>query len=47
MVENLPSRGGCEYDYLLSIPIHRQPAYANLGLNEGSLPETEELAITF
>ena len=25
------------------IPIHRQPAYANLGLNEGSLPETEEL----
>ena len=25
------------------IPIHRQPAYAALGLNEGSLPETEQL----
>ena len=25
------------------IPIHRQPAYADLGLNEGSLPETEQL----
>ena len=25
------------------IPIHQQPAYADLGLSEGSLPETEQL----
>ena len=25
------------------IPIHRQPAYAHLGLRQGSLPVTEQL----
>ena len=25
------------------IPIHRQPAYAHLGLQQGSLPVTEQL----
>ena len=25
------------------IPIHRQPAYAHLGLKQGSLPMTEQL----
>ena len=25
------------------IPIHRQPAYAHLGLKQGSLPVTEQL----
>jgi dTDP-4-amino-4,6-dideoxygalactose transaminase len=41
--ENLQKNGiGALIHY--PIPIHRQPAYADLGLSSGSLPVTERLA---